>query len=833
MEPKPHTVPGSPDDVAWMVVRAHLDADPQGREILLRLATAPAEGAELLRRYLGATVTGPGMTTIVTGGTVDRLVNIAQAGVVNIALRKPSVQPRQLPPAVADFTDRGWAVDRILDSVADRRGRHFAILGGGGIGKSALAVTVAHRLAERFSDAQLFVDLAGGTATPRGSAAVLEAMLRALGAEPDAIPADADERAALYRAMISGLRCVVLLDNAANATQLRPLVPGEGDHIVLVTSRDPLMGLAGFERVPLDVLEPVDAVDLLTRIIGPPRSREEPEALEELARLCGNLPLALRIAAARLASRPHRSIVGLVERLADENRRLSELEIEDLAVRGSFEVSYRASSPDSRRAFRLAALIPGQTTGAWVLAALLDDTIDVAEDLVDRLTDLRLLESAGIDHAARPRYRFHDLLRLFAREYLDSEDDATARAAAVERMIGAYLTVSRRGLYLMSPHSKRDLVPPLEVPWQVPAGLVDELTEDPYAWFADNHDALVAAVRIAAELGLLRMSYDLAEQLHYYFRVRGHLRDWLDTHEIALSAARAAGDRRAEAWTLRNLGNAHQDNADYARAATCFEQASMIFVTLGNRLGSAATLCNLGETRMVQGLFAESVDCLTRCLPDWAAVDDQVGYAYTLDNLGYIAACQGYFDSARTHLDRALAMFVDLGDRFGEAHSLRRRAEMNAETGALDEARGHLARSRAVFEEMSSLGGVAWVNLAETSVLLADGNVDAAVRTASEAVDAFQVQGDARAAAHAMTRLGEALVAASRAGEAVPVLEAAVRALVDADVAFGAAVATYHLAHAVGSDSIRRADLLREAVNGFAALPAPLWEDRARAAQSE
>lgn len=816
-----------------MVVRAHLAGDAHGREILLRLATAPTEGAELLRRYLDAAVVAPGLSTIITGGTVDRLVNIAQAGVVNIAVQKQTTPPRQLPPAIPDFTDRTWAVDRILKALAANDSRHFAILGGGGIGKTALAVTVAHRLANEFPDAQLFVDLAGGTTAPRAPLAVLEAMLRALGAEHDAIPEDADERAGLYRAMLSQRRCVLLLDNAADAAQLRSLLPGEGDHVVLVTSRDPLVALMGFERISLDVLEAEDASNLLSRIIGAERSQAEPEALDELAVLCGNLPLALRIAAARLASRPHRTIRGFVDRLADENRRLTELATGDLAVRTSFEVSYQSLGERSRRAFRLAALIPGQTMPAWVVAALTDDTIDDAEDLIDHLTDLRLLEIARVDGSGRPRYRFHDLLRIFAKEHLREDEDPDEREQAVERMIGAYLTVARRGLYLMSPHSKRDPVPALHVPWDAPPDLVDELTADPYEWFTDNHDALVAAVTLAHDRSLWRLSYDLAEQLHYYFRVRGHLQDWIGTHEVALAASRSAGDRRAEAWTLRNLGNAHQDQGHYAEAAACFTEASEIFAELGNRLGSAATVCNLGETRMVQGLFAEAVNCLARCLPDWQAVDDQVGYAYTVDNLGYIALCQGEFSAARTHLNRSLQMFVELGDRFGEAHSLRRHAELEVAQGALANAQRDIARSRSLFDQMGSASGTAWAAMTDATVLLATDSVDGALKAAAEAVDGFQIQGDTRASAQAMVRLGEALLAAARADEALTVLEQAATMLRDVEDAFGAALATYHLGRAVEPAAPRRIELFHSAATQFAALPAPLWERRALDAASE
>lgn len=519
----------SPEEIAWMVVRARLVGDARGRDILLRLAIAPAEGAEELRRYLFAEAGPIGLGTIVSGGTVDRLVNIARAEVVNIAAPKPAVSPRQLPPDIADFTDRAGLVDQILRQAVATVGSGTpmvcAIVGGGGVGKTALAVHIAHRLADSFPDAQLYVNLRGAEARPLAPDEVLEALLRALGVEPERVPAATEERASLYRAVLTGRRSVVLLDNAKDARQVRPLLPG-GDGAVLITSRDPLADLEGATRLGLDVLSQQDAVTLLSRIIGAERDAAEPEAAQALARSCGNLPLALRIAAARLVSKPHWRLSRMVTRLEDENRRLSELEVGDLTVRASFELSYDGLDPQLRRAFRLGALVPAQSSPSWLVAALLDTDVDTADDLVERLTELRLLEYAGDDAAGQIRYQFHDLLRLFARERVAEDEPADARHAAVERGLGGYLTLAKRGLHLLSPHSKRDPDPGRARLWPLPDRLVDDLMADPYAWFTAEHAALVGAIRQAYDLGLWPYVYELAEQLHYYFRVRGHLGDW-------------------------------------------------------------------------------------------------------------------------------------------------------------------------------------------------------------------------------------------------------------------------------------------------------------------
>jgi tetratricopeptide (TPR) repeat protein len=706
----------------------------------------------------------------------------------------------------------------------------FTFVGGGGIGKTALAVHLAHLLADRFPDGQLYVNLRGAEAQPLASHDVLDFLLRSLGVEPDRIPPDRDGRVSYYRALLSTGRRLVVLDNASDEGQVRPLIPGGGDNLVLITSRNPLTGVESATRLTMDVLSPDDAVRLMARIIGEDRLAAEPEAADELARSCGYLPLALRIAAARLASRPHWRLSRMVTRLADENRRLTELEAGDLTVRSSFVLSYEALDPDSRRLFRYATLLPAQTFPAWVAGALLDQDVDDGESLVEHLVELRLLEYAGRDEAGQARYQYHDLLRLFARERLAAEDSPQERSAAVERLIGGYLALAMRGLYLMSPHSKRDEDWLHARQWPLPDWLVEEVMAEPYNWFSAEYEVLVGAIGQAHSSQLLGHSYELAEQMHYYFRVRSHLRDWQRTHELALDAARRAGDRAAEGWTLRNLGNALLDQSRYGEAVSRFGEAATIFQEIGNTLGGAAALCNLGEARMTQGRFAAAVENLVACLPGWEAVDDQVGIAYTLDNLGFIAHRQGDYARAREYLALGLAKFRELGDRFGEAHSLRRRAELAIELGDaadLDGALADVRHSREIFVGMGSQIGAAWAAIAEAGLLLHRGEVTRAVSELTDAVRVGQEHADPRAAAWAMIRLGEALAADGRQAEATAVLGQAADSLTAQDDEFGAAVAAFR-----HGQSLARQDLpdargtLERAREVFGQLDCRRWAER-------
>ena len=345
-----------------------------------------------------------------------------------------AVVPRQLPPDAASFTGRERELERLCEllSGGGQRGAVpiVALDGAAGVGKSAVAARAAHQLAGQFPDGQLYADLQGATPglAPLPPLEVLSRFLRAFGVDGQRLPVNVEEAAALFRSLAAGRRLLLVLDNAATAEQVRPLLPASPSCAVLVTSRQLLSGIHGAEHLHLDVLPADEAVRLLGHLAGPERIAAEPEAAVALAQLCGYLPLALRIAGARLAARPAWPVRALVERLADERRRLDELSLGDLAVRTSLQVSYHALDPQVARLFRLLGLLDGPDVGVPVVAALLDQPVEATEAALERLVDARLLESL-----APGRYRFHDLLRLFARERAAAEEPPPARAAALTR----------------------------------------------------------------------------------------------------------------------------------------------------------------------------------------------------------------------------------------------------------------------------------------------------------------------------------------------------------------------------------------------------------------
>lgn len=352
-------------------------------------------------------------------------------------LARWGIVPCQLPPDLEDFTGHEIALQQLRLRAAGRENTATAamitaVVGKGGIGKSALAVHAAHQLRSHFPGGQLYANLRGVEGQAIDAADVLRRFLSALGIECDRVPGDVDSRVGLYRSLMADRRAIVVLDNAVSEAQVRPLLPAGARNFVLVTSRARLAGLALADVVDLSVLRPGQAVELLGRIVGADRVAEEPEAAATIARLCGYLPLALRIVGVRLAAKPHWRLRRLASRLQAHDRRLDELTAGDLEVRASVALSYKGLGDLERRAFRLLGLLEGPDFAPSMLSALLDLPITTAEDVAEHLADAQLLDTIGEDAAGQLRYRCHDLLRLFAREKLTADETQSACGAALE-----------------------------------------------------------------------------------------------------------------------------------------------------------------------------------------------------------------------------------------------------------------------------------------------------------------------------------------------------------------------------------------------------------------
>ncbi|MGY5125975.1 AfsR/SARP family transcriptional regulator [Streptomyces nigrescens] len=481
----------------------------------------------------------------------------------------PPPVPAQLPPDIADFAGRAEAVAHLapaLRGAAGARAPVVATLSGlGGVGKTALAVHVAHAVRAHFPDGQLYVDLQGPGLAPEDSSAVLTHFLRALGVAESAVPDGPAQKAALYRSLLAGREVLVLLDNARDSAQVRPLLPGAPGCAVLVTSRARTLALPGADRVDVEVMPEGEALGLLGAIVGAERVAAEPTAARELVTACDGLPLAVRIAAARLASRPGRSMADLVARLSEE-RRLDELRVGDVGVEATFRVGYEALGPGLAHAFRALALcgMPSFCRGA--AAALLDTTDDEAEAAVEALVDAGLVELHGED-----RYRYHDLVGLFARRLGERHDSSWERSAAQHRFFDYVLATVLTAVRLIEPH--RVLPDLLRRPDSPGRTLAD--ADAAREWLHDAHPRLYAAVERALDAapGLLGSAVDLLTAWSHVLSSTARHRDLEPLVRRAVDTARRHDDDAATALALCLLGTPHHGTERYARAERALRES--------------------------------------------------------------------------------------------------------------------------------------------------------------------------------------------------------------------------------------------------------------------
>ena len=505
--------------------------------------------------------------------------------------------PRQLPHSSITFTGREPEIAALRDLLC--RGGHgtvviSAINGIGGIGKSALALHVANRLAERFPDGQLYVDLHGATTgvTPLKPEKALGWFLRSLGADQSGPPQDAEEASARFRTTMAGRRMLVVLDNAATADQVRPLLPGGTGCAVLITSRRALTTLEGAVHIHLGALHDEQAIELLERLVGGDRIAGERDAAIALIHLCGGLPLALRITGARLAARPGLPLCAFAEHLADERTRLDQLQIGDLAVRASFQVGYEALKGNdglAARAFRLLGVLDGPDAGVPVVAAGLGKPDAVAEATLERLVDARLVQLL-----TPGRYGLHDLLRLFARDQARLERRGAERRVALERAVRYYLSTAQLAMMALYP-------PPLG-----PCLLSDGVRAagargrgEARAWLETERVNLVAAIIQTDDEPepLLRLGMSLSQVMYGFLSSRSFYHDVRATQRVALNAARRLGDQDGEAWSLERLAGALVRLREYDEACECLSAAVEIFRSLGDLDGEQRSLANLARAR--------------------------------------------------------------------------------------------------------------------------------------------------------------------------------------------------------------------------------------------
>jgi tetratricopeptide (TPR) repeat protein len=685
--------------------------------------------------------------------------------------------PFMLPADLADFCGQEEQVAALAGLLGHRPGdaagdAHsgplvVVITGRGGVGKTALAVHAAHLSAGAYPDGQLYADLHGADGSPAVPGMVLGRLLLALGVAPGALPAGVEERAGLYRGILAGRRVLVVLDSAASAAQVRPLLPGSASCAVVMTSRCRLAELSVTRRLDISVFGSGEAVRLLARIAGPERVAAEPAAADEIARLCGHLPLAIRIAGARLAARPYWSLSRLARRLAGERGRLDELAVGDLDVRSGLSLSYRALTPAAARAFRLLALLDAPDFAAWIAAPLLDADLDRAVDLVEDLADARLLDAAGSGRDGEPRYRFHELVRLFGRERAQVEDTPVGRHAALARALSGWLTLAERADARL-PATERPPIRGTAARWAAPGGWL-RLCADPEAWFEAERANLVAAVSQACRAGLGEHAWELAGSIGNYLDLRGYHQETAHAFRCALAACRQAGNRLGEAVCLLGLALVPSD----ATAGACLawtQQAAELFGRLGERRGQAKALELAAYLHCPAGRVDEVIRCIRTALPVAQAAGCRDVKAYLWYDRGLAhSVCGDYLEAEASFLE-ALRISQRYGLRLTEAAALHG-------LGAQDRRRGEYARAALYLEQAlaaadkighASLQAIVLANLADSYAAL--GHPGGAA-TATRALECARSHGIAYAHALSLTALGRVRHGEGRPAEAAALCE--------------------------------------------------------------
>ncbi|SDE04017.1 AfsR/SARP family transcriptional regulator [Glycomyces harbinensis] len=609
--------------------------------------------------------------------------------------------PRQLPPALGGFTGRETEV-ALLDALLRHQGGPHpgaaaiaAVTGTAGVGKTALTLHWAHRIADQFTDGQLYVDLRGfdPTRQPMDVATAVCGFLDALGVEPKRIPGDLEPQVGLYRSLLADKQTLIVLDNARDADQVRPLLPGGPDTFVVVTSRNQLPGLVateGAQLIIVDLPSEDEAHQMLRSRVGDDRVSSEPQAAEDIVHACARLPLALALVGARAATHPNFRLSDLAAELHDAHNAFDAIASDERAV---FSWSYHTLSPDAADLFRLLGLHPGPDIPVPVAASLMGRPRREVHRLLAEIAQANL----ATEH--RPgRYALHDLLHVYAADLAERYDSSTSRREAAHRLLDHYLHSAHAAALLVDP-GILDIALPLDqsVHGVDPEAFTDR--ETAMAWFAIEHPAVrAAAAQAAGSLDVQVWQSAWAPQRYFY--LRGHWHELIATQQMALAAARRLGDAAAQAQSHRALARAHSRLGRFESSRTHLERALKLSIRADDPAAQAATHNNLGNLAQLQGRHSEALEQSRRALEIYQTVDHKFGEAHALNSIGWQLTVLGDHDEAHKHCEQALDLFLELGFRYGEAATCDSLGYIHSRLGRDAEGLSYYLRARAIFREL-------------------------------------------------------------------------------------------------------------------------------------
>ncbi|MBW4718837.1 ATP-binding protein [Saccharothrix obliqua] len=644
--------------------------------------------------------------------------------------------PRQLPLDVLRFVNREVnlvALDAQVGVVPVS-----TIAGPPGVGKSALAVHWGHRVRGRFPDGDLYLDMHGyGPGTRVSGDQALDHFLRALNVPPDRIPGHVEARASLYRSLLDGKRVLVVLDNVTSVSQVRPLLPASPNCLAVITSRSRLSGLVvreGAVRMTLEELSTEESLELLRHIAGADLVDSDPPAARQVVGWCAHLPLALRIVGERLASRPRLTLADLAAELSSEHARLDALGSDDdelSDVRTVFSWSYQQLQPDAARLFRLLGLHPGPDISEQAAAALADLPPARAHRLLDALTGAHLLSQPSDG-----RFRLHDLLRLYAVERAQHDND---RDAAVDRLFTWYLTTADAARRAILPHSHA--IRSLPAVRTVEFDSVDSAM----AWYEEERQNLLDCLELATRTGRHRFAWQLPVVADGFFELRSYWHDWYEVHRLGLAAARAAGDRYGEASNLLCLGDVNWRRGTYDEALTCYTAAVGISREIGDRWLQGFGLRGTGLVHEERRRFDVAIEHFRAASEVFTSAGIDRGVAMCLLSIGNCHRHSHRFTEAVEQCERAVAAFGDLGDPWSEAWGRYTLGLAYQNLGRLDDAHRSFSAALGMFQRYDDHRSVGMTLTDLGEVLQATGDTPGARRLWSTAVEIFEVLEDQRA----------------------------------------------------------------------------------------